>query len=206
MSQFFQIHPKDPQPRLIKRCVEILLQGGVIVYPTDSSYALGCRMDNREGLERIRRIRRLEEDHNFTLVCIDISQISTFAKMNNEGFRLIKSLTPGPYTFILEATKETPRRLMHAKRKTIGVRLPDDPITEAIVIDLGEPLFSSTLIMPGEEEAMADPEDIRDRLEKEVDLIIDAGILTYEPTTIIGFTGDSPEIIRQGKGLAENLG
>ena len=206
MSQFFQIHPKDPQPRLIKRCVEILLQGGVIVYPTDSSYALGCRMDNREGLERIRRIRRLEEDHNFTLVCIDISQISTFAKMNNEGFRLIKSLTPGPYTFILEATKETPRRLMHAKRKTIGVRLPDDPITEAIVTDLGEPLFSSTLIMPGEDEAMADPEDIRDRLEKEVDLIIDAGILTYEPTTIIGFTGDSPEIIRQGKGLAENLG
>jgi tRNA threonylcarbamoyl adenosine modification protein (Sua5/YciO/YrdC/YwlC family) len=206
MSQFFQIHPKDPQPRLIKRCVEILLQGGVIVYPTDSSYALGCRMDNREGLERIRRIRRLEEDHNFTLVCIDISQISTFAKMNNEGFRLIKTLTPGPYTFILEATKETPKRLMHAKRKTIGVRLPDDPITEAIVTDLGEPLFSSTLIMPGEEEAMADPEDIRDRLEKDVDLIIDAGILTYEPTTIIGFTGDSPEIIRQGKGLAENLG
>ena len=206
MSQFFQIHPKDPQPRLIKRCVEILLQGGVIVYPTDSSYALGCRMDNREGLERIRRIRRLEEDHNFTLVCIDISQISTFAKMNNEGFRLIKSLTPGPYTFILEATKETPRRLMHAKRKTIGVRLPDDPITDAIVTDLGEPLFSSTLIMPGEDEAMADPEDIRDRLEKEVDLIIDAGILTYEPTTIIGFTGDSPEIIRQGKGPAENLG
>jgi tRNA threonylcarbamoyl adenosine modification protein (Sua5/YciO/YrdC/YwlC family) len=206
MSQFFQIHPRDPQPRLIKRCVEILLQGGVIVYPTDSSYALGCRMDNREGLERIRRIRRLEEDHNFTLVCIDISQISTFAKMNNEGFRLIKSLTPGPFTFILEATKETPRRLMHAKRKTIGVRLPDDPITEAIVTDLGEPLFSSTLIMPGEEEAMADPEDIRDRLEKDVDLIIDAGILTYEPTTIIGFTGDNPEIIRQGKGLAENLG
>lgn len=206
MSQFFQIHPRDPQPRLIKRCVEILLQGGVIVYPTDSSYALGCRMDNREGLERIRRMRRLEEDHNFTLVCIDISQISTFAKMNNEGFRLIKSLTPGPFTFILEATKETPRRLMHAKRKTIGVRLPDDPITEAIVTDLGEPLFSSTLIMPGEEEAMADPEDIRDRLEKDVDLIIDAGILTYEPTTIIGFTGDSPEIIRQGKGLAENLG
>ena len=205
MSQFFQIHPTDPQPRLIKRCVEILLHGGIIVYPTDSSYALGCRMDNREGLERIRRIRRLEEDHNFTLVCIDISQISTFAKMNNEGFRLIKSLTPGPYTFILEATKETPKRLMHAKRKTIGVRLPDDPITESIVVHLGEPLFSSTLIMPDEEDAMADPEEIRERLEKEVDLIIDAGILTYEPTTIIGFTGDSPEIIRQGKDIAENL-
>ena len=206
MSQLFQIHPKDPQPRLIKRCVEILMQGGVIVYPTDSSYALGCRMDNREGLDRIRHIRRLEEDHNFTLVCVDISQISTFAKMNNEGFRLIKSLTPGPYTFILEATKETPKRLLHPKRKTIGVRLPDDPITQAIVASLGDPLFSSTLIMPGENGAMSDPEDIRDRLEKEVDLIIDAGILTYEPTTIIGLTGNSTEIIRQGKGLTGNLG
>ena len=206
MSQLFQIHPKDPQPRLIKRCVEILMQGGVIVYPTDSSYALGCRMDNREGLDRIRHIRRLEEDHNFTLVCVDISQISTFAKMNNEGFRLIKSLTPGPYTFILEATKETPKRLLHPKRKTIGVRLPDDPITQAIVGSLGDPLFSSTLIMPGENGAMSDPEDIRDRLEKEVDLIIDAGILTYEPTTIIGLTGNSTEIIRQGKGLTGNLG
>jgi len=206
MSQLFQIHPKDPQPRLIKRCVEILMQGGVIVYPTDSSYALGCRMDNREGLDRIRHIRRLEEDHNFTLVCVDISQISTFAKMNNEGFRLIKSLTPGPYTFILEATKETPKRLLHPKRKTIGVRLPDDPITQAIVGSLGDPLFSSTLIMPGENGAMSDPEDIRDRLEKQVDLIIDAGILTYEPTTIIGLTGNSTEIIRQGKGLTGNLG
>ncbi len=205
MSQFFQIHPQDPQPRLVKRCVEILCKGGVIVYPTDSSYALGCRMDNREGLERIRKIRRLEEDHNFTLVCIDISQISTFAKMNNEGFRLIKSLTPGPFTFILEATKETPKRLQHVKRKTVGIRLPDDPITDAIVTELAEPLFSSTLIMPGEEGAMTDPEDIRDRLEKEVDLIIDAGVVAYEPTTIIGFTGDSPEVIRQGKGIAESL-
>lgn len=206
MSQFFQVHPKDPQPRLIKRCVEILQKGGVIVYPTDSSYALGCRMDNRDGLERIRRIRHLGEDHNFTLVCVDISQISTVAKMDNESFRLIKSLTPGPFTFILEATKETPKRLVHGKRKTIGIRLPDDPITEAIVSDLGEPLFSSTLILPGEEEAMADPEEIRERLEKVVDLIIDSGMLPYEPTTIIGCTSDSPEIIRQGKGIATNLG
>lgn len=206
MSQFFQVHPKDPQPRLIKRCVEILQKGGVIVYPTDSSYALGCRMDNRDGLERIRRIRQLVEDHNFTLVCVDISQISTVAKMNNESFRLIKSLTPGPFTFILEATKETPKRLVHGNRKTIGIRLPDDPITEAIVSDLGEPLFSSTLILPGDEEALADPEDIRERLEKVVDLIIDSGILPYEPTTIIGCTSDSPEIIRQGKGIASSLG
>ena len=206
MSQFFQVHPKDPQPRLIKRCVEILQKGGVIVYPTDSSYALGCRMDNRDGLERIRRIRQLVEDHNFTLVCVDISQISTVAKMDNESFRLIKSLTPGPFTFILEATKETPKRLVHGNRKTIGIRLPDDPITEAIVSDLGEPLFSSTLILPGDEEALADPEDIRERLEKVVDLIIDSGILPYEPTTIIGCTSDSPEIIRQGKGIATNLG
>jgi tRNA threonylcarbamoyl adenosine modification protein (Sua5/YciO/YrdC/YwlC family) len=205
MSQFFHIHPKNPQPRLIKRCVEIIRDGGVIVYPTDSSYAFGCRMDNKEGLERIRRIRRLDEDHNFTLVCIDISQIATFAKINNESFRLIKSLTPGPFTFILTATRETPRRIQHAKRKTIGIRLPDDPITAAIVAELGEPLFSSTLILPGEAESLSDPEDIRDRVGKEVDLIIDAGVVTYEPTTIIGFTGEYPEIIRQGKGIVESL-
>jgi tRNA threonylcarbamoyl adenosine modification protein (Sua5/YciO/YrdC/YwlC family) len=205
MSQFFHIHPQDPQPRLIKRCVEIIRAGGVIVYPTDSSYAFGCRMDNKEGLERIRRIRRLDQDHNFTLVCIDISQVSTFAKINNESFRLIKSLTPGPFTFILTATRETPRRIQDVKRKTIGIRLPDDPITEAIVAELGEPLFSSTLILPGEEESMADPEAIRDRVGKEVDLIIDAGVVTYEPTTIIGFTGENPEIIRQGKGIVESL-
>lgn len=205
MSQFFHIHPKDPQPRLIKRCVEIIRDGGVIVYPTDSSYAFGCRMDNKAGLERIRRIRRLDEDHNFTLVCIDISQISTFAKINNESFRLIKSLTPGPFTFVLTATRETPRRIQHSKRKTIGIRLPDDPITAAIVAELGEPLFSSTLILPGDEESMSDPEDIRDRVGKEVDLIIDAGVVIYEPTTIIGFTGEFPEIIRQGKGIATSL-
>ncbi len=205
MSQFFQIHPKDPQTRLIKRSVDIIREGGVIVYPTDSAYALGCRMDNKDGLERIRRIRRLDEDHNFTLVCIDISQISTFAKINNESFRLIKTLTPGPFTFIFGATRETPRRIQHAKRKTIGIRLPDEPITSAIVAELGEPLFSSTLILPGDDESISDPQDIRDRLGKEVDLIIDAGIVMYEPTTIIGFTGDYPEILRQGKATVESL-
>jgi tRNA threonylcarbamoyl adenosine modification protein (Sua5/YciO/YrdC/YwlC family) len=205
MAQYFQIHPKDPQPRLIRRSVEIVREGGLIVYPTDSAYAFGCRMDNKEGLERIRRIRQLDEDHNFTLVCIDVSQISIFAKINNEAFRLIKSLTPGPFTFILPATRETPRRLQHPKRKTIGIRLPDNPITMALASELQEPLFSSTLILPGADEALADPEDIRRRLEKVVDLIIDAGVIVYEPTTIVGFMGDQPEILRQGKGVVGTL-
>ena len=162
-------------------------------------------MDSKAGLERVRRIRRLDEDHSFTLVCADLSQVSSFARIDNEAFRLIKSLTPGAFTFILSATKETPKRLQHSKRKTIGIRLPDDAIGKAIVDELGEPLFSSTLLMPGEELAMSDPEDIRDRLGKEVDLIIDAGIVTYEPTTIIDLTGVTHEIIRQGKGIADNL-
>jgi len=205
MSQFFQIHPKDPQVRLIKRTVEILRSGGLIVYPTDSSYAFGCMIDNKNALEKICRLRRLDENHNFTLICKDIAQISTFAKMNNEGFRLVKSLTPGPYTFILEATRETPRRLQHAKRKTIGIRLPDDPITAAILDELDEPLFSSTLMLPDQEDPMSDPEEIRDRLEREVELVIDSGVVPYHPTTIIDLTGTSPEITRQGVGIADNL-
>lgn len=205
MSQYFEIHTQNPQVRLIKRTAEILLKGGIIIYPTDSSYAIGCRLDNKDGLERIRRIRRLDEDHNFSLICRDISEISTFAKINNEAFRLIKSLTPGPFTFILEATKETPKRLQHSKNKTIGIRLPDDPITEAMVLEIGEPLFSTTLILPDHEAAMSDPEEIRERLQKEVDLLIDAGIITYEPTTIIDLTGEHAEITRQGKGIAHNL-
>ena len=205
MSQYFEIHSQNPQSRLIKRPAEILLKGGIIIYPTDSSYALGCRIDNKEGLERIRRIRRLGEDHNFTLICRDISEISTFAKINNEAFRLIKSMTPGPFTFILEATKETPKRLQHSKNKTVGIRLPDDPITEAIVLEIGEPLFSTTLILPDHETAMSDPLEIRERLQKEADLVIDAGMIIYEPTTIINLTGEHPEITRQGKGIADNL-
>ena len=205
MAQFFQLHPKDPQPRLIKRAVEILQKGGVIVYPTDSSYALGCRLDNKDGLERIRRLRRLPEDHHFTLVCPDLSQAALFAKMANVSFRLIKSLTPGPFTFILEATRETPRRLQHVKQKSIGIRLPDDPITKALVADLGEPLLSTTLLMPGEEEPLSDPEDIRDRLEKDVELVIDSGVVGYRPTTVIDLTGPEPQILRQGTGVVEHL-
>jgi len=205
MSQLFQIHPKDPKPRLIKRTVEILRQGGLVVYPNDSSYAFGCRIDNKDGLELIRRLRRLDDDHNFTLICRDIAQVSTFAKMSNESFRLIKSLTPGPFTFILEATRETPRRLQHAKKKTIGIRLPEDAITAAILNELDEPLFSSTLLLPDQEDPMSDPEEIRDRLQKEVELVIDSGVVSYEPTTIIDLTGANPEITRQGRGIAENL-
>lgn len=205
MAQYFQIHPKDPQLRLIRRAVEIVRGGGLIVYPSDSAYAFGCQLDNKAALERIRRIRQLEVDHQFTLICQDVSQVAMFAKLDNEAFRLIKSLTPGPFTFLLPATRETPRRLQHPKRKTIGIRVPDSPISRALVAELGEPLFSSTLILPGAEESLADPDDIRPRLEKEVDLIIDGGVVVYEPTTIIGFAEGRPEILRQGKGVADSL-
>ncbi|MEY4195047.1 MAG: hypothetical protein RLZZ226_1415 [Pseudomonadota bacterium] len=205
MAQYFNIHPLSPQPRLIRRSVDILREGGVIAYPTDTSYALGCCLDSKEALERIRRIRQLDEQHNFTLICRDMSQTATFAKIDNEAFRLIKSLIPGPFTFILKATRETPRRLQHPKKKTIGIRLPDNPITMALLEELGEPLFNSTLILPGDEEPVTDPEDIRDRLEKELSLIIDAGIVPYRPSTILGFTEGTPEIIRQGAGEVPSL-
>lgn len=205
MAQYFQVHPQNPQLRLIRRAAEIIREGGLIVYPTDSSYALGCALDSKDALERIRRIRQLQEDHNFTLVCIDLSQIATFARVGNEAYRMIKSLTPGPFTFILGATREVPRRLLHPKRKSIGIRLPDNPISRSLLAELGEPLFSSTLIMPGEEDALSDPDVIRERLEKDVDLIIDAGSVVYAPTTIIGFTQEAPEIVRQGKGVVSAL-
>ena len=201
MAQYFSIHPLTPQPRLIRRSVEILRAGGIIVYPTDTAYALGCCLDSKDGLERIRRIRQLDEQHNFTLICRDLSEISTFARIDNEAFRLIKSITPGPFTFILKATRETPRRLQHPKKKSIGIRLPDNPITEALLAELSEPLFSSTLILPGDDAPMTDPEDIRDRLEKSVDLIIDVGIVTYHPSTILSFSEGSLEILRQGSGI-----
>ena len=205
MAQYFQIHPQTPQERLIRRAAQVVREGGLIVYPSYSAYALGCQIDNKDALERICRIRQLGQEHRFALVCRDLSQIAAFARIGNEAFRLIKSLTPGPYTFILKATKEVPRRLQHPKRKTIGIRIPDSPIAQALVKELDEPLFSSTLILPGEAEAMSDPYEIRERLEKEVDLIIDADVLPYEPTTIIGFMEDTPEIIRQGKAMPPNL-
>lgn len=205
MAQFFEIHSKNPQLRLIHQTVEIIRKGGVIAYPTDSSYALACHLDDKQAVDKIRRIRQLDEKHDFTLICKDLAQVSTFSKIGDEAFRLIKTLTPGPFTFIVDATKEVPRRLQHPKKKTIGIRIPDHPIAQSMIQELGEPLLSATLILPNERESLADPYDIRLRLEHELDLVIDAGIIHYEPTTIIGFDNNSPLLIRQGKGLAPML-
>ena len=200
MAQFFQIHPDNPQARLITQAVEILQKGGVIVYPTDSAYALGCHIGDKFALDRIRSIRKLDKDHNFTLVCSDLSQSANFSKVNNQVFRALKSHTPGPYTFILEATSEVPRRLMHPKRKTIGIRVPQNTIALDIVAALGEPIMSCTLQMPEDEYPLTDPYDIRDLLEHHVDLVIDGGFCGMEPTTVIDFTDDTPQLLRQGQG------
>lgn len=200
MSQFFQIHPETPQARLVNQAVDIIRQGGVVVYPTDSAYALGCQLGNKQALDRIRRIRRLDDRHNFTLVCRDLAEIGNYARVDNTVFRLLKNNTPGPYTFILQATSEVPRRLQQAKRKTVGVRVPDNAITQALLAELGEALMSVTLILPGEELPLIDPWDIRSLLEHQVDLIIDGGFCGLEPTTVVDLAGDVPEITREGKG------
>ncbi len=200
MAQFFQIHPDNPQPRLIRRAVEILREGGLIVYPTDSSYALGCRIGEKRAMERIRAIRRLDEHHNFTLVCRDLSEITAYAKISNQDYRLLKTLTPGPYTFIHKATKQVPRRLMHPKRKTIGIRVPDNRIAQALLEELDEPLMSSTLILPGDEMPLTDPYEMRQMLDHQVDLIIDGGYCGYEPTTVVVMTEETPTVVRNGKG------
>lgn len=205
MAQFFEIHSESPQLRLIHRAVEILRKGGVIVYPTDSSYAIACLIGDKQAMDKIRRIRQLDDKHDFTLVCKDLAQVSMFTKISNDAYRLIKALTPGAFTFILEATREVPRRMQHPKKKTIGIRIPDHPITQLLVQELGEPLFSSTLILPGENEPLTDPYEIRDKLEHELDLVIDGGIIEFEQTTIIEFSVNGTEIIRQGKGLAPML-
>ena len=205
MAQFFEIHPKTPQLRLIHRAVDILRQGGVIAYPTDSSYALACQIGNKQALDKIRRIRQLDDKHDFTLVCKDLSQVSLFTKIGNEAYRLIKALTPGAFTFILDATREVPRSLQHPKKKTIGIRIPDHPVAQLLLQELGEPLFSTTLVLPDDSEALIDPYEIRDRLEHELDLVIDAGVVEFEPTTIIAFSNNAAEIIRQGKGVAPML-
>ncbi len=200
MSQFFQIHPDNPQVRLIDKAVDIIRQGGVIVYPTDSGYALGCHLGDKAAQERIRRIRQVDDKHNFTLVCRDLSELATYAKVSNTAYRLIKSLTPGAYTFILAATREVPRRLQNPKRKTIGLRVPDNRIAQALLDALGEPLMSSTLILPGEEMPLTDPYDIRDTLEHSLDLIIDGGYCGFEPTTVVDLTDDAPVVLREGLG------
>lgn len=200
MSQFFYIHPENPQPRLINQAVEMLRKGSVIVYPTDSGYALGCRLEDKNAMERICRIRQLDGNHNFTLVCRDLSELSTYAYVDNSAFRLIKNNTPGNYTFILKATKEVPRRLMSEKRKTIGLRVPSNPIALALLDVLGEPLMSTTLMLPGNDFAESDPEDIKDRLEKVVDLIIHGGSIGQQPTTVVDLTESTPEVVREGAG------
>jgi tRNA threonylcarbamoyl adenosine modification protein (Sua5/YciO/YrdC/YwlC family) len=200
MSQFFHIHPENPQKRLIVQACDIIRKGGLVVYPTDSGYALGCHIGDKDAMDKIRRIRQLDSDHNFTLMCRDLSEISTYAKVNNSVFRAIKAHTPGAYTFILPATKEVPRRLQHAKRKTIGLRIPNNIIALALLDELNEPLMSSTMILPGEELPMTDPEDIMDHIGKWVDLIIDGGAGAAVPTTVVEFIDDMPEIVRVGLG------
>lgn len=205
MSQYFEIHPTNPQLRLIHQAVEIIDAGGVIAYPTDSSYALGCHIGDKKALERVRRIRKIDDKHNMTLVCSDLSEISIYAKLNNPDYRMLKSLTPGPYTFILNATHEVPRRLMHPKRRTIGIRVVDHPVVRAILDELGQPLMSTTLILPGQSLPMTEAEEIRDVLERQIDLVIDSGNCGIETTTVIDLTGDVPVLVREGMGRDHGL-
>ena len=200
MAQFFAIHPDNPQPRLIRRTVEILRAGGVIVYPTDSCYALGCRLGDKAAMARLRAIRQVGERHHFALVCRDLAELAVYARVDNRQFRLLKHATPGSYTFILKATREVPKRLLHPSRKTIGLRVPDHRVVHSLLAELGEPLLSSTLLLPGDELPLNDPREIRDRLEHEVDLVLDSGSCGFTPTTIVDLTAEDPVITRQGKG------
>ena len=206
MSQFFQIHPDNPQARLVKRAAELLREGAVIVYPTDSAYALGCHLGDRKALDRIMQLRDVDKHHNFTLMCRDLSELGTYAKVDNSTFRLLKANTPGAYTFVLPGTGEVPRRLLHEKRKSIGLRIPDNRIALALLEELGEPLLTSTLILAGESEPLNDPWDIRDRLEHQVDLIIDGGHCGLQPTTVVDLRDGAPVILREGAGRVAALG
>ncbi|ENG2093339.1 L-threonylcarbamoyladenylate synthase [Morganella morganii] len=200
MGQMFYIHPDNPQARLINQSVEIFNKGGVVVYPTDSGYAIGCRLEDKDALQRICRLRQIDSNHNFTLMCRDLSDISTYAHVDNTVFRLIKNNTPGNYTFILRATKEVPRRLMSEKRKTIGLRIPANPIAMDLLAAMGEPLMSASLILTGNDFAESDPEEINDTLGKQVDLVIHGGYIGQQPTTVIDLTDDVPVVVREGTG------
>ncbi len=200
MSNFLQVHPVNPEIRVIKQAVAVLLQGGVIVYPTDSTYALGCHLGDKAALERIRRIRQLDSKHNFTLVCSDLSSLASYAIVRNSAYRILKAYTPGPYTFILKATPEVPRRLMHPKRKTIGLRVPENTVAQAILAMLGEPIMSTSLILPNETEPLFDAYEMRLKIGKLVDLIIDGGACGLEPTTVVDLVEGVPQVIRIGKG------
>ncbi|HQV89005.1 MAG TPA: L-threonylcarbamoyladenylate synthase [Nitrosomonas sp.] len=206
MAQFFSIHTQTPHLRLIKQAVAIVRSGGIIVYPTDSCYALGCHLGDKDAMSRIRTIRQVDDHHHFTLVCRDLAEISTYAKVDNSQYRLLKATTPGSYTFILQATREVPRRMQHPKRNTIGLRIPDHPVVLALLAELDEPLLSSTLILPGDELPLNDAEEIRERLEHQVELVMDAGSCGIDMTTVIDLTTDVPALIRQGKGSLEPFG
>jgi len=200
MLRYLEIHTQNPQARLIQQAVDAVRAGAVLVYPTDSGYALGCHLGDKDAVDRIRALRELDDKHNLTLVCRDLSEIATYAQVDNQAYRLLKSLTPGPYTFILDATREVPRRLQHPKRKTIGIRVPGHPIVDALLDILGEPLISTTLQLPGDEQPLTDPQEIKERLRNRVDVIIDGGLGSAEPTTIVDLTGAAPEVLRKGRG------
>jgi len=206
MAQFFSIHPEQPQPRLIRQAAEILRAGGIVAFPTDAAYSLGCRVGDADAVARIRAIREVDERHHFTLMCRDLSEIAIYARVDNAQFRLLKATTPGSYTFILEGTKELPRRILHPKRKTIGLRVPDHAVPLALLEELNEPMLTSTLLLPGDDLPLNDPEEIRDRLEKRIDLVVECGACGLEMTTIVDLTGPAPELVRAGRGALDPLG
>lgn len=206
MSQFFHIHPDNPQLRLVKQAAQIIHSGGIVALPTDSCYALVCHLDDKSAVESLRRIRGVDDKHHLTLLCRDLSEIAQYAKVDNRQYRMLKAATPGPYTFILEATKEVPRRLSHPSRKTIGLRVPENTIAHALLEELGQPLLGTTLILPGESDALTDPDEINNRLGKQIELVIDGGACSLEPTTVIDLTDDEPVLVRQGRGDASVFG
>ena len=206
MSQFFQLHPDNPQLRLIKQAAQVIHAGGIVALPTDSCYALVCHLDDKDAVTRLRRLRGVDDKHHLTLLCRDLSEISQYAKIDNRQYRLLKATTPGPYTFILEATKEVPRRLSHPSRKTIGLRVPENRIAHALLEELGQPLLGTTLMLPGDDMALTDADTIRERLERQIELVIDGGACSLEATTIIDLTADEPVLIRQGRGESAPFG
>jgi len=206
MSQYFEVHPDNPQPRLLKQAVQILHAGGIAAIPTDSSYALVCHLDDKAAAENLRRIRGVDDKHHLTLLCRDLSELASYARVDNRQYRLLKSGTPGPFTFILEATKEVPRRVSHPSRRTIGLRVPEHAVTHALLEQLGQPLLATTLIAPGESEPMNDPHEIRDRFQKMIQAVVDAGACPMQPTTVIDLTDDVPVLVRRGRGDASLLG
>ncbi|GAB3460437.1 L-threonylcarbamoyladenylate synthase [Massilia terrae] len=206
MSQHFQIHPDNPQPRLVRQAADIIRKGGIVAAPTDSAYALVCRLDDKSAVERIRQIRGVDEKHHLTLLVRDLSEIAQYARVDNTQYRLLKATTPGPYTVILEATREVPRRLSHPSRKTIGLRVPENRIMLALLEELGEPIIGTTMQLPGDEHMLSDPDEVMARVGKQIDLVIDGGAGTLEPTTIVDLTGDEPVLLRQGRGDAAAFG